>query len=70
MGVLRPLLSTSNIYILNLELGQDELATKIKLMEKSYNTGLLVATGIGDGRGLAVPPQPHLDFVKFLYKIL
>ena len=56
--------------MLNLELGQDELATKIKLMEKSYNTGLLVATGMGDGWGLAVPPQPHLDFVKFLYKIL
>ena len=39
-------------------------------MEKSYNTGLLVATGTKEGRGLAVPPQPRLDFVKFLCKIL
>lgn len=35
------------IYILNLKLGQDELAIKIKRIEKSYNTGPLVATRTG-----------------------
>ena len=35
------------IYILNLKLGQDELAIKIKRIEKSYNIGPLVATRTG-----------------------
>ena len=35
------------IYILNLKLGQDELAIKIKRTEKSYNTAPLVATRTG-----------------------
>lgn len=35
------------IYILNLKLGQDKLAIKIKRIEKSYNTGPLLATRTG-----------------------
>ena len=61
-------LNTSNIYIEFKIKASDLAIITRKRMEKSYNKGLLVATGAGKRLGLTFPPHPCLDFVKVLSK--